>query len=132
MTLWVTHLSSRFLWWLSILFLHCQIFLSLSSNIAHFIYDSLNHVKKDPLLSFYLEYIQILLSRRLSESIFHSRKIVETFVRKNLPGHITKPVRGDRYCIIHAFHEKVLSIGCKARFDDLKTCLQNKLQSKKY
>ena len=43
-----------------------------------------------------------------------------------------KPVPADGHCIIHAFRENLLSIGCKVTFDDLTTCLQNELQSKKY
>ena len=86
--------------------------------------------KKDPLLSFYLEYILILVSRTLPKRIVRSREIAEAFVKTNVSGH--KPVPGDGYCIIHAFRENLLSIGCRVTFDDLTTCLRNDLQSKKY
>ena len=49
------------------------------------------------------------------------------FVKTNLPGHIIKPVPGDWYCIIHAFREKLLSIGCKVTFDEVTTGLRKEL-----
>ena len=52
-------------------------------------------------MSFWFEYIPILVSRTLPERIARSREIAEAFVKTNLPGHIIKPVPGDWYCIIH-------------------------------
>ena len=67
----------------------------------------------------------------LPEKTVSSQKIVEAFVKTNLPGHTNKPVPGDGYCVIHAFLEKLLSIGCKSTFDDLKICHQKALQTDK-
>ena len=105
-------------------------FLAVSHNIAHFVHDCLNDVKKVPYVCF--NYAPILVSRTLPERIVLSRKIAEAFVKINSSGHTIRPVPGDGYCIIPAFRENLLSAGCKVTFDDLTTCLRSELQSDKY